>query len=167
MASGTLSAMNTGAHIIVGGLFIQLIFFGGFLAVTLIFDTKMRRHPTARYADPQITPTARKHLTALYIASVFISVRSIFRVVEYVQGNNGYLLHHEYYLYIFDAVQMIGVMLVFNVVHPSEVRALLQGGNVSRGFRVAGVEKVVDEIVEPGEPEVFEASEATQGPEGV
>lgn len=48
-------------------------------------------------------------------------VRSVFRVVEYLQGNAGYLLSHEVFLYIFDAVLMLGVMVLFNWVHPSEV----------------------------------------------
>lgn len=59
-------------------------------------------------------------------------VRSIFRVVEYLQGFDGYLLSHEYYLYIFDAVLMLCVIVIFNVVHPSEVVALMRGGNVAR-----------------------------------
>ena len=57
----------------------------------------------------------------LYAASGLIMFRSIFRVVEYVQGNNGYLLRHEYFLYIFDAVLMLVVMVLFNFIHPSEV----------------------------------------------
>lgn len=36
-------------------------------------------------------------------------------------GNNGYLLRHEYFLYVFDATLMLGVMVLFNIVHPSEV----------------------------------------------
>lgn len=63
-------------------------------------------------------------------------VQSLFRVVEYIEGNDGYLLRHEYYLYIFDAMLMFCVMVLFNVVHPSEVQELLQGGVVSKGFRM-------------------------------
>jgi hypothetical protein len=59
-------------------------------------------------------------------------VRSIFRVVEYLQGFSGYLLSHEVYLYVFDAVLMFCVMVIFNVVHPSEVVALVDGGKAAR-----------------------------------
>jgi hypothetical protein len=65
-----------------------------------------------------------KHMTVLYTASFLIIVRSIFRVVEYLQGFDGYLLHHEAYLYIFDALLMLLVMLLFNAVHPGKVVAL-------------------------------------------
>lgn len=53
-------------------------------------------------------------------------IRSVFRLAEYLQGNNGYLLHHEIYLYIFDALLMFITMVTFNVVHPCEVGRLLR-----------------------------------------
>ena len=48
-------------------------------------------------------------------------VRSVFRAIEYLQGDDGYLLAREAYLYVFDAVLMLIVMLLFNVVHPAEL----------------------------------------------
>lgn len=53
-------------------------------------------------------------------------IRSVFRVIEYVQGNAGYLLSHEVFLYIFDALLMLAVMLLFNWNHPSEVTEAYQ-----------------------------------------
>lgn len=55
-------------------------------------------------------------------------IRSVFRTVEYAGGDNGYLLWNELWLYIFDAALMWCVMALLNVVHPSEVNALLKGG---------------------------------------
>jgi hypothetical protein len=48
-------------------------------------------------------------------------VRSILRVVEYLMGNNGFLLRHEYFLYMFDAALMTLLMLGFLIVHPSQL----------------------------------------------
>ena len=62
---------------------------------------------------------------ALYIGSGLIMVRSAFRAIEYLQGFDGYLLSHEVYLYIFDAVLMVLAMALFNYVHPSEVVELI------------------------------------------
>lgn len=53
-------------------------------------------------------------------------VRSIFRLAEYLQGNNGYLLHHEAFLYVFDALLMFITMVIFNIVHPQEVERHLK-----------------------------------------
>lgn len=129
MAGRTLSALHLGEHVVIGGLCAQIIFFGFFMIVTIMFDYRIRKAPTAQSLSTAIP--WQKHLQALYGASCLILVRSIFRVVEYVQGNDGYLLRHEEYLYVFDSVLMFGVMVLFNVIHPSEVKALLRGGKVS------------------------------------
>ena len=59
--------------------------------------------------------------------------RSLIRVVEYVQGNAGYIMSHEVFLYIFDGILMLGVMVLLNVVHRSEIYTLRRGGKMSRG----------------------------------
>ncbi|KAB8229658.1 RTA1 like protein-domain-containing protein [Aspergillus alliaceus] len=56
----------------------------------------------------------RKHLNVLYVTSFCIIVR-----------NNGYLLHYEIYLYIFDALLMFMTMAIFNIVYPQEIGRLL------------------------------------------
>ncbi|PVI00573.1 RTA1-domain-containing protein [Periconia macrospinosa] len=68
----------------------------------------------------------KRHIYALYVASALIMMRSVFRVVEYLQGNNGYLLRHEVYLYIFDGALMAAVMILFNWIHPAEITDLYQ-----------------------------------------
>lgn len=42
-------------------------------------------------------------------------VRSIFRVVEYIMGHDSYLLANEWPLYIFDAVLMFFVIVLFKL----------------------------------------------------
>lgn len=117
-SSGTLEALDTGATIIIIGLFVQLAFFGVFLVVAVNFHFKIRRAPTAR---SRIGIPWQKHLKVLYAAGLLIMVRSIFRAVEYLQGFHGYLLSREAYLYAFDAVLMFIVMVLFNVIHPAEL----------------------------------------------
>lgn len=75
---------------------------------------------------------------ALYVSSVLILVRSVVRVVEYIQGMDGYILSHEAFLYVFDGLLMFLVLLVFVLVHPSEVNYLLGTGvmTVRGGWRV-------------------------------
>jgi len=123
-ASKTESGMKTGEKLIVIGLFIQLAFFGFFVIVAALFHTRLQKYgPTSRTVNLEALPWKR-HLMALYISSGLILVRSIFRVIEYLMGNAGYLLRHEVFLYVFDAVLMLFVMLVFNYIHPSEVTEL-------------------------------------------
>lgn len=101
----------------------QLIFFGIFVAVAVCFDLSIRRLPTSQSQAYHLV--WRRHMFALYLGSVVIMIRSIFRAVEYLQGFDGYLLSHEAYLYIFDATLMFLVMILFNYVHPSEIAALI------------------------------------------
>ncbi|CAE6996567.1 RTA1-domain-containing protein [Pyrenophora teres f. teres] len=126
MASGTVTAMHTGEKIIIGGLVVQLIFFGFFVVVGMVFHVRLLREPTVKlYSQP--IPWKRQ-LGALYGASVLILVRCVFRLVEYVQGNDGFLISHEAFLYGFDAVLMLGTMVLMAYIHPSEITALLKGG---------------------------------------
>jgi RTA1 like protein. len=69
-------------------------------------------------------------MSALYAASVLILIRSVFRVVEYGEGFDGYLLSTEVFLYIFDALLMFSVMMIFLAIHPSEVNCLLGKGRI-------------------------------------
>ncbi|KAI9045569.1 RTA1 domain-containing protein [Aspergillus affinis] len=124
-ASGSLNGMKTGEKVIIVGLFVQLAFFGFFIFVAFSFDMKLKNYPIPRCFASDIP--WRKHLNVLYVSSALIMVRSVFRVIEYIQGNSGYLLQHEAYMYIFDACLMFLTMVIFNVVHPSEIGKLLDG----------------------------------------
>ncbi|OJJ65905.1 hypothetical protein ASPBRDRAFT_139120 [Aspergillus brasiliensis CBS 101740] len=123
-ASGSLSGMKNGEHIIVVGLLIQIFFFAFFIVTATHFYLKVKKYPFARSCSPQIP--WKKHMKVLYATSFLILVRSLFRLLEYIQGNNGYLLHHEMFLYVFDALLMFITMVIFNVVHPQEIGLLLR-----------------------------------------
>lgn len=56
----------------------------------------------------------------LYVCSVLIMLRSVFRVIEYVMGVDGYLLSNEWSMYVFDAVLMWAVQVIFFVWFPDK-----------------------------------------------
>ncbi|MCJ1302842.1 hypothetical protein MMC08_005647 [Hypocenomyce scalaris] len=132
MAGGTATSMTNGQHLVVVGLVLQIIIFGFFTIVAFVFNYRQRR--AFKQSAIVASPIYQKHLNALYISSGFIMVRSIFRVVEYVQGNDGYIMRHEWFSYVFDGVLMLGVMMILAVVHPSEIGAAkLQGLGLRSG----------------------------------
>ena len=137
MSGGTLEAMNTGERLIIGGLVLQLLFFGFFVIVSAVFHARIAKRPTSIVVTESL-PWERQ-LYALYAASGLILVRSIFRLVEYAQGNDGYLISHEVFLYVFDAVLMLAVMMVMAWFHPSEVTARLEKGNGKAMHRLVTV----------------------------
>jgi len=115
----TSDSVKLGENIIVGGLCIQVVVFGFFIVVSGVFNIRIRKVPTSRSLS--VTVPWQRHLYNLYAASALIMIRSIFRVIEYIMGNGGVLLQHEYYLYIFDAVLMWLVTVMFICWHPSNI----------------------------------------------
>ena len=115
----TKSDRNTGQTIIIAGLCIQVAFFGLFIAVTCLFHYRITKAPTTR--SNSLAVPWRSFIKALYGASIFIMIRSIFRVIEYVMGKDGELQSKEVYLYVFDALLMFSVAVLFNVYHPSRI----------------------------------------------
>ncbi|KUJ21657.1 RTA1 like protein [Mollisia scopiformis] len=115
------SKAKTGSHIVLIGLASQLIFFGFFLVVAIIFDRRMSKSPL-RYT----VPTYGKHnwrslLLLLLGAAVFIIVRCLYRVAEFAPGNGGYLMSHEWPMYVGDTLPMLVVQVVFHIIHAGDV----------------------------------------------
>ncbi|CAI7640297.1 unnamed protein product [Penicillium palitans] len=122
------SSTSTGQNVIIGGLIVQIVFFGFFLLTSLIFQKRLGSHAEARAVADQYP--WRKHMWALQLASILVLIRSVIRVVEYAQGTHGYLMQHEVFIYVFDGLLMFAMMVIFVIIHPSEVNYLLGRGNV-------------------------------------
>ncbi|GAB1217331.1 hypothetical protein ATERTT37_006569 [Aspergillus terreus] len=122
MAAGTLDAMQNGEHIVIAGLAIQLLWFGFFVVVASVFHWRVVHRPRHTHPKELRSQSSRfswhSLMWALYIACALILVRSIFRVVEFVQGNAGFIMRHEYLLYIFDGLLMALTGIVLFVVFP-------------------------------------------------
>ncbi|KAK8092438.1 protein RTM1 [Apiospora kogelbergensis] len=111
-------------------------FFGAFCIVTTVFHLRIRRNPTGR-SDGINTPW-QPLIFVLYGASLLILVRSVFRIAEYADGSHGALQTLEYWLYIFDAVLMLAVSVMFNWLHPSYV--ICREGKGSKGRSAISLE---------------------------
>lgn len=107
-----------GQNMIIGGLFIQLIVFGFFIVGTAVFHMRMKKYGVPGTSDQRFV-LWRRMVNMLYACSVLIVIRSVFRVIEYIMGSDAYLLSHEWTMYVFDAVLMWGVMVIFFVFFPS------------------------------------------------
>lgn len=88
-----------------------------------MFNWRISKAPTK---EAQTLPWTR-HMYSLYAVSILIFVRSIVRVVEFIQGFEGYIYSHEVFLYVFDATMMFIAMAILNTVHPGEVAAIIRG----------------------------------------
>ncbi|KAK0839992.1 hypothetical protein LTS16_013118 [Friedmanniomyces endolithicus] len=147
MGTGDISSIDMGQKLVVGGLFVQVVFFGLFVIAAALFHVRMRKMPTERSEE---LPWWTRHMMSLYVVSMLIFGRSIVRVVEYLQGFNGYvcrfgyeeriadcearyIMGHEAFIYVFDAMLMFIAVSVMAYFHPGdvakEVRAA-KGGRV-------------------------------------
>jgi heme/copper-type cytochrome/quinol oxidase subunit 2 len=105
-------------RIIVIGLLIQIIMFALFCVLAVVFHRRMRRAPTAASYPAKLSWESGLYM--LYGVSFLIMVRSIFRVIEYAQGQTGYALSHEWTLYVFDSLLMFAVTAIFAWRFPSD-----------------------------------------------
>ncbi|CAM1505775.1 Fc.00g114120.m01.CDS01 [Cosmosporella sp. VM-42] len=119
------SLVTVGENVIIGGLFVQLAFFCCFVVVTALFHRRMLLAPTEKSQEPQIR--WKTYLITLYVTSLLILIRSVFRVVEYIEGNDGPLMKSEVYVFVFDGALMLGALAWMNWFHPSEIGLLLRG----------------------------------------
>ncbi|CAG5166856.1 uncharacterized protein ALTATR162_LOCUS6988 [Alternaria atra] len=119
-ASGLL-VIGTNARfaegIVITGLLIQVIMFALFAVAAVIFRNRIRSRPTPESYDTDIP--WRRTLWVLFIVSFLIMIRSVCRVVEYAMGNDGYLLRHEWAMYIFDSVPMFAVTVLYYLWYPT------------------------------------------------
>ena len=142
MATGNGKNYKTGETVVEIGLAMQVVVFGFFVATAAIFHVRMNKVPTSKALTGGIP--WKKQMWTLYIASILILIRSVFRLIEYAGGNDGFLLSHEVFLYVFDGLLMLSVMMVFAWIHPSEIYAMLKGGRrakaVRRGVHVYNLE---------------------------
>ncbi|KAJ5721364.1 uncharacterized protein N7483_009298, partial [Penicillium malachiteum] len=131
----TSSKLKLGEDVIVVGLIVQIIFFGFFVVVSVVFHKRMESNPTSAAMS---TPVKwQQYMFVLYSASAMIMIRCLYRVIEYIQGSTGFLQSHEYFAYAFDTSLMLIVMLIFLIFHPSQItsqgRAKLDDVELMRG----------------------------------
>lgn len=141
-SDGDPDKVKFGEHVIVGGLFVQLAFFGFFMLVSVLFWFKYHR---GEVIDRHVIETSsqcrwRSLLKVLFATSGLILIRSVFRVIEYLDGQDGYLLTREMFLYIFDGLLMFLVMVLFNWCFPgSVVRRKIKEASEETGSRMTTI----------------------------
>lgn len=121
LAGGGMQTINSmrsvGQKILIVGLFVQLIFFGFFLCVSGTFQLRLRGCGYGWLGGGQW----RRLLHILFLVSAMVIARCVFRIIEYVQGTDGYLYSHEVYVYLFDAIPMFFVQAIFHFYHPGKI----------------------------------------------
>lgn len=117
----TKNKSDLGSNLAIGGLVVQIIFFSMFIILSGVCHARTAKHYDS--VQPKCPPVLRMRPAlyyVLYASSLLILIRSIYRVIEYAQGYEGYLMNHEVYLYCLDALLMFILTAITYFFNPGE-----------------------------------------------
>ncbi|KIX10031.1 uncharacterized protein Z518_01112 [Rhinocladiella mackenziei CBS 650.93] len=117
MTSDDYDTIRIGIDIYMAGVGVQELFIVLFTILAARFQWHMnqieRVHP--------VRHRWRSLLYPLYVALGLITVRIIFRLVEYTDGEYSYVARYEAFFYCLEALPMVVSLAMFNVWHPAMV----------------------------------------------
>ncbi|RFU32805.1 hypothetical protein B7463_g3580, partial [Scytalidium lignicola] len=112
-------ANSIGKSVYMGGVGLQQASLLSFLLLAILFHRRLRSGFLVS-GDTLWHPI----LFALYTVVTLITIRTVYRLVEFSAGLNGTIPTHEWFMYVFDTLPMFCAILVLAVWHPGSV---LQG----------------------------------------
>ncbi|KAF7189394.1 putative lipid transporter atnI [Pseudocercospora fuligena] len=121
-----------GLHIYMGGIAVQQICIFVFMAIAIRFHLQVRRQ-----AQSQQRARALTLVYVQYAVMLLITVRIIFRLIEYSAGMDSTIPNHEAYQYVFDSSLMMVALVLYNVWHPGRTMPGREASLPSRKMRKA------------------------------
>ncbi|KAF2720945.1 RTA1-domain-containing protein [Polychaeton citri CBS 116435] len=109
--SNSRAEREVGEIMVKVALLLQAVMFIIYVAILAIWHRRVKRFGL-------LTPKLRSVGWMLYASAVLITIRCIFRVVEFFEGYTGELYTHEVYFYVFEATLMLLNSVLLNVFHP-------------------------------------------------
>ena len=103
-------SVSLGQNIILAGLGLQILVFSIFVSCAAVFHSRVVLKGLLRTILPSLCLIPM--LMLLYLCSALVMVRNIYRLIEYRQGQDGYLQSHEWPVYGLDLVFMAMIMAV-------------------------------------------------------
>ena len=107
---------DLGKKVVLTGLFCQLLFFGFFLIIAVIFDRRMASS-SIRFSIPKYGKQTWRSLFLLFVAAVIIIGRCFYRIGSFSGGSKGTLMSHEVRMCFRDSAPMFIVQTMFLFVH--------------------------------------------------
>ncbi|EST07951.1 RTA-like protein [Kalmanozyma brasiliensis GHG001] len=127
-ATGALNLVDVGDKMFLTGVSLQgasYIFFTLLLTYATVLIIREGARNNAGYIKSDLIMGLEKPVFALvaglYLSSIFIIIRSIYRIIEFSQGYGGYLVSHEIYLFVLDAAPLLVAVGIWAVMWPSSL----------------------------------------------
>ncbi|KAF2016609.1 hypothetical protein BU24DRAFT_391918 [Aaosphaeria arxii CBS 175.79] len=102
-----------GSHLVTASLCLQAALFGAFGVLAVIFQFRAKRAGVLS-KDLAIV------LYVLYASAMIITIRCIYRLVEYIMGWDSAIYKNEVFFWIFEAIIMWINTVLLNVWHPGK-----------------------------------------------
>ena len=116
-ASGTASGRRLSKIIVLAGLLVQLVVLLFFIMNSIAVHRRLKERPVSvMHLDPAVRWLG--YLWVIEVAAVMLIIRSIVRGAEFMGGTDGFVSAHEAFIYVFDAVPMLEVMVGFVLLYP-------------------------------------------------
>jgi hypothetical protein len=115
MANSTMTEKQRqlGADLVTASLALQVALFGSFGLLAAQFH---RRASKAKVLSRDL----RIVLYVLYVSAAIVTIRCIYRLVEYIQGWDSTIYKNEIFFWIFEAVIMFLNTALLNLYHPGK-----------------------------------------------
>jgi hypothetical protein len=112
-SSMTDAQRQAGAHMVMASLCLQAALFAGFGVLAALFHRKALKAGVLKREMKTV-------LWVMYVSASIITVRCIYRLVEYVLGWDSEIYKNEVYFWIFEASIMWINSALLNVFHPGK-----------------------------------------------
>ena len=128
----------TGNHVFLAGVVLQMASYVFFSFLMLVAHYRLARDDPARFSPLRATnkniwrnSPGLVLLYALYVSSIAIIVRLVYRIAEMAQGYGGYLYSNEIFTFLLDALPLLISIGVWVVVWPGKLIERVQPTEVA------------------------------------
>lgn len=111
--SMTLAQRRLGAHLVTASLSLQAALFGAFGLLAAQFHIRASKAGV-------LSKDLRTVLLVLYVSASIVTIRCIYRLVEYIEGWDSAIYKNEVVFWIFEAVIMFLNTALLNFYHPGK-----------------------------------------------
>ncbi|KIJ67542.1 hypothetical protein HYDPIDRAFT_186269 [Hydnomerulius pinastri MD-312] len=118
-ASSNASMAKNGVYILLGGLVLQTISFALYMLLAFHAYSLIKKDGITPQHEPWGTILSTLTFTSICFM-VGQRIRCIYRVIEFAQGNGGYLMTHEVFFYILDPLPLLLGIAIYIFYWPSK-----------------------------------------------
>ncbi|KAF2443554.1 hypothetical protein P171DRAFT_444958 [Karstenula rhodostoma CBS 690.94] len=111
--SMTPKQRKLGANLVTASLSLQVALFGSFGLLAAQFHMRANK-------EKLLSRDLRIVLYVLYVSATLVTIRCIYRLVEYIEGWDSTIYKNEIFFWIFEAVIMFLNTALLNVFHPGK-----------------------------------------------